>query len=100
MKGEMKKNILLLVCLGIVLVAPGLTLADCDDFGGFTSFSVSGANTVTLYAGSTPMGRFDVQNCDVQPQSTIRLNKTQVCDGDEIMIDGSRCIVLNVQSLD
>jgi hypothetical protein len=94
----MKTNILMGVCLGIVLIVPGLALADCADLGGFTSFSLSGTNTVTLYGGSTPMARFDVQDCDVQPRSTIRLIKSQVCDGDEVMIDGSKCTVMNVQS--
>ena len=94
----MKRNILMVMCLGAVLVIPGLALADCADLGGFTSFSISGGSTVTLYTGSNPVARFDVQDCDVQPQSTIRLIKTQVCDGDEIIIDGSRCTIMNVQS--
>ena len=96
----MKKYFLLGLCLGILLVVPNWVLADCDDLGGFTSFSLSGSNTVTLYHGSTPIGRFDVQNCVVEPKSTIRLIKTQVCDGDEVMIDGSKCTIMNVQSLD
>jgi len=96
----MKKKILMGLCLGIILVVPNGVLADCDDLGGFTSFSISGVNTVTLLAGSTAMGRFDVQNCVVEPKSTIRLMKTQVCDGDEVLIDGARCTILNVQSLD
>jgi hypothetical protein len=95
----MRKNVLMGVCLGIVLLVPGLALADCHDLGGFTSFSVTGSSTVTLFAGSTAVGSFDVQSCDVQSQSTIRLINSQVCDGDEVMIDGSRCTVLNIQSL-
>jgi hypothetical protein len=95
----MKKYILGL-CLGILLLVPNGVLADCDDFGGFTSFTLSGSNTVTLYAGSKVMASFDVQSCPVQPGSTIRLTKTQVCDGDEVIIDGTRCTVMNVQSLD
>ncbi len=95
----MRKNILMGMCLGMVFVVPGLALADCADLGGFASFTVSGANTVTLYGGDgTPFARFDVQDCSVQPKSTIRLIKSPVCDGDEVMIDGSRCTVMNVQS--
>ena len=94
----MKKYILL--CLGIVIVLPSLVLADCDDLGGFTSFVLQGANTVVLYAGTTAIGRFDVQTCNVQANSTIRLLKNPLCDGDKVVIDGSNCTVMNVQSLD
>lgn len=95
----MKKNILILVCFGMFLFLPGLVLADCDDLGGYTNFVLQGYNTVVLYAGSTPMGQFDVQSCNVQPRSTILLIKSMVCDGDEVMIDGTRCTVMNVKSL-
>jgi hypothetical protein len=95
----MRKNLLLL-CLGIVFVLPVLALADCDDFGGFTSFVLQGANTVVLYAGTTAIGQFDVQTCNVEANSTIRLVKNPVCDGDEVVVDGSNCTVMNVKSLD
>jgi hypothetical protein len=96
----MKKNILSLVCFGMFLIVPSLVLADCDDLGGFTNFVLQGDNTVVLYAGSTPVGQFDVQTCNVQPRSTIVLIKSLVCDGDEVVIDGSNCTVMNVKSLD
>ena len=95
----MKKNLLILVGIGILLLLPMLVLADCDDLGGFTNFVLQGSNTVVLYAGSTPMGQVDVQSCNVTSTSSILLIKTMVCDGDEIMIDGSRCTVMNVKSL-
>jgi hypothetical protein len=95
----MKKNALVLVCFAVFLVLPGLVLADCDDLGGFTAFALQGSNTVVLYAGSTPMGQFDVETCNVQQQSTILLINTTVCDGDQVMIDGERCTVMNVKSL-
>ena len=94
----MKKYILL--CLGIVIVLPSLVLADCDDFGGFTSFVLQGTNTVVLYAGTTAIGQFDVQTCNVEANSTIRLVRSPVCDGDEVVVDGSNCTVMNVKSLD
>ena len=95
----MKKNILILVCFGISLLLPTLVFADCDDLGGYSNFILQGYNTVVLYAGSTPMGQFDVQSCNVTPTSTILLIKSMVCDGDDVMIDGSRCRVMNVKSL-
>jgi hypothetical protein len=97
---KMKNNILILLCLGIFLILPSLVSADCSDLGGFNNFVLSRGNTVVLYAGSTPTGQFDVQNCDVQPQSRILLLKSMVCDGDEVIIDGNRCTVMDVKSVD
>jgi hypothetical protein len=96
----MKRNILILFFLGTLLILPNLVSADCADLGGFNGFVLSRGNTVVLYAGSTPTGQFDVQNCDVQPQSRILLRKSMVCDGDEVIIDGNRCTVMDVKSLD
>ncbi len=96
----MKRNTLMVLGVVLCLFIPGLAMADCDDLGGFTSFVVQGNNTVVLYAGSSPMSQFDVQTCNVTSTSSILLIKTQVCDGDEVMIDGSRCTVMNVKSLD
>jgi hypothetical protein len=93
----MKKNILILVCLGIFLVLPNLVLADCADLGGFTGFSVTGGNTVTLFSGNTPFVKFDVQ-CNIQSTSRLQLIKGYVCDGDEVLVDGSKCTILNVNS--
>ena len=96
----MKKNILILIFLGILLILPNLVLADCVDLGGFNGFVLSRGSTVVLYAGSTPTGQFDVQNCDVQPQSRILLLNSMVCDGNEVVIDGNRCTVMDVKSVD
>ncbi len=90
----MKKSILILACLGILVALPTFVLADCGDIGGFSSFSVSGS-TVTLYSGGTPYVKFDVQ-CSIDSTSKLQLIKGYVCDGDEILVDGSRCTVLNV----
>jgi len=96
----MKKNILILMCLSVLLILPNLILADCVDLGGFNNFVLSRGNTVVLYAGSTPTGQFDVQNCQVQPQSRILLRNSMVCDGDEVVIDSTRCTVMDVKSQD
>jgi hypothetical protein len=94
----MKKNILMGLCLGILLVVPNVVLADCADLGGFSSFSVTG-NTVTLYSGTKPFAKFDVR-CDVhvQPKSRLQLIKSYVCDGDEVLVDGFKCTILDVKS--
>ena len=94
----MKKNILFFFILGLFLLPPNLVLADCVNIGGFSRFSLQGV-TVILYAGSGPVARFDLQNCEVQPTSQIDPIKTDVCDGDEILIDGSRCTMMEIKSL-
>jgi hypothetical protein len=93
----MKKNILMGLCLGILLVVPNVVLAGCTDLGGFTSFSVTG-NVVTLYSGTKPFVKFDVR-CDIQPKSRLQLIKSSVCDGDEVLVDGVKCTILNLTSL-
>jgi hypothetical protein len=45
------------------------------------------------------MARFDLQSCEAQPTSRIDPIKTDVCDGDEILIDGSRCTMMEIKSL-
>lgn len=93
----MKKYILILVFLGILVVLPNLVLADCADIGGFSSFSVSGGNTVTLYSWNRPFVKFDVQGT-IYPTSKLQLIKSYVCDGDEVMVDGFKTTILNVVS--
>ena len=95
----MNKKIGLALGLGIVLLVPNLSLAECTNIGGFTNFSLVGKNTVVLYAGSSPVAQFDVLDCSVQPTSKIHLIKIDVCDGDEIMIDGSRCTMMEIKPL-
>ncbi len=94
---EMKKNIVFPLYLVIFFLVPSLSSAECTHIGGFSHFSVEGANTVTLFSGSIPAVRFDVLGCSVQPKSKIELIKSDVCDGDEIMIDGSRCRIIEIK---
>jgi hypothetical protein len=96
---EMKRSISWVLCLGIVFLLPHLSSAECTNIGGFSNFSLEGTNTVILYAGPSPVLRFDVLNCSVQPTSKIELIKNDVCDGDEIMIDGSRCTMMEIKPL-
>jgi hypothetical protein len=95
----MKKKIFLVLCCGIFFLLPNLSSAECMDIGYFNSFTLEGFNTVVLYYGSMPVARFDVENCNVQPSSKIQLLKSYVCDGDEIMIDGKRCVMMQIKPL-
>ncbi len=93
------KKILIVLCFGTFLLLPGVSSAECTDIGYFNSFTLEGSNTVILYAGSMPVVRFDVQNCDVRRSSKIQLLKTNVCDGDEIMIDGKKCVMMEIKPI-
>ncbi len=97
----MNRATLLLLALGLgaVFLAPNLSLAECTSIGGFSNFSLEGTNTIILFAGSSPVARFDVLDCKVEPTSKIQLIKSNVCDGDEIMIDGSRCTMMEIKPL-
>jgi len=95
----MKRNVVILLCLGFLLMFPNATLADCAQFGGFTGFSLTGESTVILYAGAMPLAQFDVPDCLVLPTSQIQLLKGYMCDGDELLIDEERCIIIAVRAL-
>jgi len=95
----MKKKILFMTCLVAIFLLPNLSSAECMDIPFFSSFTLEGFNTVILYAGSMPVARFDVLNCSVQPSSKIQLIRTNVCDGDEIMIDGFKCTMMEIKPL-
>jgi hypothetical protein len=95
----MKRNTLILSCLCILLVFPNLALAECAEFGGFTDFYLAGGNTVILYGGGVPIAQFDVPRCVVLPTSHIQLLKGYMCDGDQLLIDNQRCIIIAVRAL-
>ena len=95
----MKKTIVLSVLSVSFLILPVLAAADCINIGGFDRFSLQGNNTVILYSASSPVARFDIQNCIVQPSSRIELIRSDVCDGDQILVDGATCTMMEIKSL-
>jgi hypothetical protein len=97
--GEIMKKMLLALCFCVFFLVPSLSLAECTDIGIFDRFVLRGINTVILYSGSMPVVRFDVQNCEAKPSSKIQLLKSNVCDGDEILIDGKRCTMMDIKPL-
>ncbi len=92
----MKRSLLILLCLSILLVVPNLALADCIPVAFFNNFAVESPHTVILYAWTVPVVKLDV-NVAVTATSTIRLLKDSVCDGDDILIDGSRYTILTAE---
>ncbi|HVP79011.1 MAG TPA: hypothetical protein VMV04_14080 [Thermodesulfobacteriota bacterium] len=94
----MKKNILILLCLGILLVPPNLALSDCLDFGRVTSWYVQDENTIIYYSQNTPVAKIVLQDCTVNSSSNIRLLKTYMCEEDSLLIDGEECAILSLTS--
>jgi hypothetical protein len=92
----MKKISLFLLCFGVLSVFPSLVSAECGSIGGFNRFEMNPDGSITLYAGSIPAARF-FANCDVQPSSRMRPLKTDVCDGDDILIDDARCPMMDIK---
>jgi len=79
------------------VILPSLAFGDCVNLSGYSRYVLMGVNTVIFYAGGAPYAKFDVQ-CDIQSTSAVQLLKNPVCDGDDVLVDGSKCTVLNVTS--
>ena len=73
-----------------------LVYAECGSIGGFNRFTIEADGTIVLYAGTIPAARF-FTNCEVQSTSRILPIKSDVCDGDEIMVDGARCAMMDIK---
>lgn len=96
----MKKKIIVLFILGVFLFLPTLVSADCVDLGKFTSWVLESEHKIIFYMGVKPIARLEVQDCEIQPSSSIRLSKSYVCDSDEIVIDGNTCNIMSLEVLD
>jgi hypothetical protein len=95
---RMKVAFCVLIGLSVLFLLPGLILAECVDFSQYAGkYVIEGNNLVVLYAGNGPIGRITIQ-CDIQNPSLlqVQLPKPNVCDGDEILVDGKTCFVIKV----
>jgi hypothetical protein len=95
---EVKRNIIVLLTFGMLLLTPNLILADCVNIRGITSWIPEDTHTILLYWVSNPIARVNVPYCTVYPTSTIRLLKNYNCDGDKIIIDGTECTISTIKS--
>ena len=94
----MKKNILMLLCLGILLAVPNLAVPDCTDFGRVTGWYVQDEHTIIFYSQNTPVAKIVLQDCSVLSSSNIRFLKTYMCGEDSLMIDGEKCSIMELTS--
>ena len=94
----MEKKIFPLLLFSILLFLPGLALSDCVDLGRTTNWSVESENSIIYYARMTPVARIVLQDCTVNPSSTIRLTKHYLCDEDSLIIDVQECVIMSLTS--
>ena len=94
----MKKNIPVLMCLGILLAVPNIAVSDCMDFGRVTSWYAQDENTIIAYRQNTPIAKIVLQDCTVNSSSNIRLTKSYMCDEDSLIIDGQECAIMSLTS--
>jgi len=95
----MRKEIIILVILGVFLFLPTIVSADCVDLGKFTSWVLESQHKIIFYVGVKPIARLEVQDCEIQPSSSIRLIQSYMCDSDEIIIDDHKCSIISVEIL-
>ncbi|MGZ6210450.1 MAG: hypothetical protein ACXWL9_09925 [Syntrophales bacterium] len=93
----MKKIMLILLSLFATSILPTAASADCMLVEYFDHFIVQEDSTVILYNGSVALVKIDLE-CSVQPESKIRLLKNYLCNGDNILIDDSSCMMVSVTS--
>jgi hypothetical protein len=91
-----KRTLILLYAL-LFFLLPNVAGADCANVRYFNNFYILEDDTVILYFWSAPLAQLDLQNCTVTPNSEIRLLSGYLCDGDAILIDGSRCTIMSVR---
>jgi hypothetical protein len=94
----MKKNILLLFCLGILLALPNLAVSDGLDFGRVTNWYVQDESTIIYYNQNRPVAKIVLEDCTVNQSSNIRLPKSYVCEEDGLIVDGEKCSIVSIKS--
>ncbi len=94
----MKMKTFIFASLLFWVFSPGLALSDCLDFGRVTNWYVQDENTIIAYRQNTPAAKIVLQDCTVNVSSNIRLLKSYVCDGDNIIIDGEECAIMSLTS--
>jgi hypothetical protein len=93
---RMGKRMFVLMSFWGFLFSPVPAFSDCTDLSLMTSWYVQGDQSIVFYRGNSPLAQVDLQDCTVNSSSNVRLIKTYVCDGDQIVIDGQECNIMTV----
>lgn len=97
------KKIWFVFFFAIFFLLPSISRSECTSISYFNNFNLvtleGGAKAVILYFESKPVVQFELQTCKVTSSSRIALLKSYMCDGDEILIDDKRCVILEIKPL-
>ncbi len=90
----MKRKTILWLGWVLLLVFPGLGFADCTELASWDRFILrQDGGVILFYLQNIYLGTVSLQDCKVLPSSKIDLLKSSVCSGDEILVDGKRCLI-------
>ena len=92
----MKRKTILLMGLILFFCLPSLGFADCAPLGRMDRWVVRENGSIIFYAGNVALGTVELQDCTVDSNSKISLPGESVCDTDEILVDGKRCLILSL----
>jgi hypothetical protein len=96
----MGKRIRIFLILAVGLLFPHVASADCVDLGNYTNWYLEDSHRVIFYQGEVPLARLTIPDCEIHRFSHILLLKSYVCDSDNILIDGQKCSIMTVKSMD
>ncbi len=91
-----KRNAIFIGALFLLFCLPSLGLADCVDFATFNRFYVQDDGSIIFYYNNLPLGKVTLQDCTANSSSDIRLIKSFICQGDDILVDGKSCTLFSV----
>jgi hypothetical protein len=96
-KGKtMKKFAYLLVSL-VCGFATTSVWAVCVDLSQATNWSNINTHKIIMYRGNKAIAVLDIPSCDIYPSANIRLDKANVCNGDNIIVSGVACRIRNIE---
>ena len=95
----MRKTAFTLLSLFFMMLSTTPLLADCLDFSGYNSYIIEGNNKIVFYRGPTPIAVVTLQTCRIPPVADVRVTKAYMCDSDRIIVNGEKCTILTLDSL-
>lgn len=94
----MKNQIFILLSVLALLFSPNFSVSDCTDFGRVINWDVQDEKTIVYYSHNRPAAKIVLEDCTVNPSSTIHLTKSYMCDEDSLTIDGQKCAIMSLMS--
>jgi hypothetical protein len=95
-EGKMKRNGIFLMGLLLFFCLPSPGFADCAPLGRMDRWVVQEDGSIAFYAENTPLGTVELEDCTVNSSSVIQFLAPSVCDGDEILVNGERCMIASL----